>query len=231
MIFFAITDDREGLNTTETHSCKRRRSQNDCFNSQPTRLSPHEMTKKARSLSATTISCPIPTDSEANFVQQLSIQLQCDLPRFAERAKQLFLENNRQLYEDMTLNSDSCPISDTFQQKQAYFVNQAVVMYLSHFVPSSSYRKLSTIPSSTFLDSISENAQVVDVDAQNVQTIVPSFFDSCCSPTASTTHSLGQMSFEEDFDVFESVVDNSRCNYSPTEDLNFNYDDGVSFFG
>ena len=226
MIFFAITDDKDEPSAYETHCCKRRRSQNDCFNSQHNCPSPHGMNKKAKILSGGSVHCPIPSSSDVNFV---SAQLLTDLLAFVERAKQLFRENNGHLYEELTITSDSTAISDTFLKKQAYFVNRAVVIYLHHFVPLSSYHKLSSMLSSIFVDSSTRTAEVVDRDTQDVQTSTP-FSYGDCSPTACTVVSLKQMSFDDDFDVFGNDLDNSSSYYCPYDDLSLDHYDGINFF-
>ena len=226
MIFFAITDDRDERSTFETHCCKRRRSQNDCFNSQHNCSSPHEMNKKAKFLSGGSVKYPIPSNSDTNFAPA---QLLADLPAFVERAKQLFRENNSQLHEELTVISDSCTISDTFLTKQAYFVNRAVMIYLQYFVPPSSYHKLSSMLSSIFVDSSTRTAEVADLDTEDNRTSTP-FSSGNCSPTACTVDSLKQMSFDDDFDVFENVLDNSSSNYCPYDDLSFDQCDGINFF-
>mmetsp|Transcript_21685 Transcript_21685/g.20985 ORF Transcript_21685/g.20985 Transcript_21685/m.20985 type:complete len:265 (-) Transcript_21685:111-905(-) len=146
--FYAIQNDKDIDNKVDNCSAtyKRRKLQNSCFNSQFVDNSSQEIEK----------------------FQSLSLQLQCDLPAFIDRAKEVFRNNNKENIPD---NSSS-----TFLQSQEEFVNTAVGVYLQHFMPSSS-PKLWKLANNITSTAFSQDIDAANMDARNADCYNRSFED------------------------------------------------------
>jgi hypothetical protein len=146
--FYAIQNDKDI--DTKVDNCsatyKRRKLQNSCFNSQFVDNSSQEIDK----------------------FWSFSLQLQCDLPAFIDRAKEVFRNNNKENIPDN--------ISSTFLQYQKEFVNTAVGVYLQHFMP---FRcpKLWTLAYNITSTAFSQDIDATNIDAQNADCYNRSFED------------------------------------------------------
>jgi hypothetical protein len=136
--FYAIQNDKDIDNKVDNCSAtyKRRKLQNSCFNSQFVDNSSQEIDK----------------------FQLFSLQLQCDLPSFIDRAKEVFRNNNKEKIPD---NSSS-----TFLQNQKEFVNTAVGVYLQHFM-TSRCPKLWTLANNITSTAFSQVADATNMDTRN----------------------------------------------------------------
>jgi hypothetical protein len=147
-VFYAIQNDKDIENEVDKCSAtnKRRKLQNSCFNSQFVDNSPQGIDK---------------------FLS-FSLQLQCDLPAFIDRAKEVFSNNNKENIPD---NS-----SFTFLQNQKEFVNTAVEVYLQHFMPFKCSR-LWALASNITSTAFSQDIDATNMDARNADCYSRSFED------------------------------------------------------
>lgn len=175
MLFYAISDDRGTQESPDDHVCKRRRCQNDCFNSQLARdvTEEREFTHKIHSMNEIATSTPA---FDACQRQIRSASIEYDLPAFIECAKKLFNDNNSHLYDKLLASSDPSSQLSTYLLKQADFVNQAVQTYHLHFASSGSHQNHPASAPQTLKRSSIDSTDIKKLDAIMCETVVPSFF-------------------------------------------------------
>lgn len=136
-------------------------------------------------------------------LQMMTAQLHSDLPRFIDRAKQLFSDNNVDDC-DMPRSNNYGVMEASFQARRKEFVGEAISAYLQHFAPASICEKLLETASQIFLTSLLSDVAATEL-AKHVST---SFRRPTLLMTPSTAsfmaNSLEQVTLESGLNYFES---------------------------
>lgn len=137
-------------------------------------------------------------------LQMMTVQLHSDLPRFIDRAKQLFSDNNVD-DRDMAHSNNYGAMAASFQARRKEFVGEAIRAYLQHFfAPASICEKLLETASQIFLTSFLSDVSTTEVSKY----VSTPFRQATLLMTPSTAsfmaNSLEQVTLESGLNYFES---------------------------